>query len=63
MLNHWETEVVEDGVRVIQRLDFFRTVISFEGLKENLTRGLRLRVRWTGKCGRTIAFIRSGMVA
>ena len=57
ILNHWETEVVEDGVRVVQRLDFFRTVISFEGVKENLARGLRLLVRWAGKCGRTVAFV------
>jgi hypothetical protein len=54
MLNHWETDV-EDGVRVIQRLDFFRTVISFGGLNETLARGLRLRLRWVGKCGRTVA--------
>jgi hypothetical protein len=54
MLNHWETEVVEDGVRVIQRLDLYRTVISFEGLKEILARGLRLCVGWAGKCGKTV---------
>ena len=55
MLNHWENEVA--GVRVLQRLNFFRTKISFEGLKEILARGLRLRVRWACKCGRTMAFV------
>jgi hypothetical protein len=46
MLNQWENAFVEDGVRVIQRLDFLRTIITFEGLKEILARGLRL-----GVCG------------